>query len=610
MNASAADGTGVGPASRVGFAIALVGFLVVVPGGPTWTSGDASIALYLERTATAPLYGLLGTLAAYLPFGEPGFRVGILDAVLAAIAIAGVMRSARALLPKDPIAGIVAALLLAVAPGFREAAGPALLATAGCTWTLAFVIELARADESTPTSIGLAALGCTAIVVGSAPWLGLGLAIAVAAIAARTMPSTILAIALGAIGVTITALWSTAVGRLPGANPGLVALVDAGRGAGAVALGAGLLGIAFGAATRLPLASRVALVAGIAVVHAIVTGRDATSALAILTVGAAVIPVAVLRASGSTRRHLVVACAGIPLVGAAIAIGPTLAASDPGDAPSRLATDVIGQLPPGPGVIVPTRATVWTAINYEQTVSGARPDLALAPFTSTAPRDLFVADALRSDRIVGSDVPSFERIDPLRSLPRGRGFEMLAKPPALVASVLPPPTYATRTGEIEGTLLAIARGRYEAIHGRLDAAARAVGLAGTPTSRFRAADLAMLSTTAPSSVRPAMFAFIPSLEHPRPGPWMLDLFGDDLAWVAGLDGDLKRAPQAPRERKLHALWRQIWSGELAPDAPEIAALGPEALRATREMLETLKHPSIAERSGSKSSPTPTPAPTP
>ena len=52
----------------------LVVFLLGAPGGPTWSGGDASLAIYLERTAAAPLYGLLAQVAAYLPFGEPGFR--------------------------------------------------------------------------------------------------------------------------------------------------------------------------------------------------------------------------------------------------------------------------------------------------------------------------------------------------------------------------------------------------------------------------------------------------------------------------------------------------------------------------------------------------------
>lgn len=562
--------------SRAVLALPLLVFLVGAPGA-TWAPGDASLAVYLERTAAAPLYGLLATVAAYLPVGEPAFRLGLLDALLAAIAIAGIVRAASVLLPKDPVAGVIAAILVAITPALRDAAGPAILAAAAAVWTLAFLLEHARDGRA-----GLAALASATIVVGSAPWLGVALLVVVIALVKRSVAGRTLAIALAVVGASIAALWSTAIGRLPDVAPALGPLVEAGRGAGAVALGAGLLGTAFGAATALPLASRLALVAGIVAVGVIVTGRDATSALVVLGVGAAAIPAAILRASGATRRHAVAAAAGVPLVLAAILAGPRWGSNDPGDAPARLANDVIGRMPPGPGIVLPTRTTTWAAIHYAQTVAGVRPDLALAPFP---PTDLMAADALRADRIVGSDVPAFGRVDPTRSFPRGRGFQFLATPPELVAPVPAPAHYATAVGATEATLLALARARFEAGNGRLDAAARAAGLVGGERPRFAAADLALLATTAPSRARPAMFGFVPPLDHTHPGPWMLELFGDDLAWVAGVD--VPRVEQ-PRERALHALWRDIWLGKRTADDPQIAALGPSAVDATREMLAALR----------------------
>jgi hypothetical protein len=101
------------------------------------------------------------------------------------------------------------------------------------------------------------------------------------------------------------------------------------------------------------------------------------------------------------------------------------------------------------------------------------------------------------------------------------------------------------------------------------------------TDRFGAADLAILSTTAPS--RPAFFGFIPELDKLPPGRWLLDLLGDDLAWSAGIDTP---SVDAPRERRLHGLWRSLWRGEISRDDAAITALGPAAVRATDELIAT------------------------
>ena len=71
-----------------------------------------------------------------------------------------------------------------------------------------------------------------------------------------------------------------------------------------------------------------------------------------------------------------------------------------------------------------------------------------------------------------------------------------------------------------------------------------------------------------------------------PGPWLLDVFGDDLAWVAGID---VKPVESPMPRKLHALWREIFLGTKKPDDPAIAALGPRAVAATNEMIKELVH---------------------
>ena len=68
----------------------------------------------------------------------------------------------------------------------------------------------------------------------------------------------------------------------------------------------------------------------------------------------------------------------------------------------------------------------------------------------------------------------------------------------------------------------------------------------------------------------------------RPG--VCDTFGDDRAWVAN-------PPQAEpplgvaMPRRLHALWRKIFIGQIKPDDAQIAALGSAAVAATVELVK-------------------------
>jgi len=204
------------------------------------------------------------------------------------------------------------------------------------------------------------------------------------------------------------------------------------------------------------------------------------------------------------------------------------------------------------------------------------------PMAATA-SDALVADALRAKQLAVADVPAFGRLDPTRALARGRGFELRGDKPEIVDAPPEPARYGSAIGERQAIALAISRGRYEAGNGRLDAAARAAGL----TARFGAAELAMLATTAPTRERPALFGFLPRLDDPELGSWRLELFGDDLAWVAGIE---QPRVDAPPSRKLHGLWRELLSGRRTADDPEIAALGPGAVAATRELLAAMQPP--------------------
>jgi hypothetical protein len=563
------------------FAVAMVVLVVGAGGGPGWdlASGHAVLAAQLARTSSAPLYGLLADAFAQLPFGEPGFRLGILGAVLGALTLAGVIAAARGVLPKDPYAGAIGVVLLVLAPPFRDAAGfatPTLLAACGAVW--AFAGAAAHAREPSTRRIAIALVG-VAGVIGSAPWLGLALGIAIVGWLARGKARRDhLAIGCGAIGLAMIAWSLGALGGLPDLDPSLTAMVGAtGRGAAAIVIGTGLLGAAFGAATGLGPARWLALVIAILAAHAITVDHAAEPLLALLAVGCAIVPSAVGKLMPE-RGVLVVVGAAAPLVIAALVTGPAFGVDDPDDAPARLATDVIGDAPSGPGLVVATSGTTWSAINYAQAVAGVRPDLALVPPVAPTVADVLVADALRAKQLAVADVAAFGRLDLALAIPRGRGFELVAAPPGHAYAPPAPASYPSAIGERQAVALAIARARYEAINGRLDAAARAAGL----TERFGAAGLAMLATTAPTRERPALYGFLPRLADPDTGTWPLDLFGDDLAWVAGIEQPLVTAPPS---RRLHGLWRELLSGQRTADDPEIAALGPAAVAATKELTK-------------------------
>jgi hypothetical protein len=387
----------------------------------------------------------------------------------------------------------------------------------------------------------------------------------------------ILAPALFGVGAMMVLVWLGALGSLPAAQPDLGAVVAAaGRGAGAIVVGAGILGIAFAAITNLAGARWLAAAIGLAAAHAIAVDHEPITVLALLALGCAVIPSGVVRAVGSTNRHAVAGVVGIPLVGAALLTGPAFGVDDPGATPARLASDLTNGLPAGPGAFIATRAPTWATIEYAQRIAGVRPDLPLAPPLGELDADAVADRLVRGGLIAGADTFAFGRRDPRFAYPRSRGFQLLGAAPSAVAPILVPPRYASTIGAEEAIRLQLERGRYEAVHGRLGAAARCTGLA---SSRFGAADLAILSTTAPS--RPAMFGFIPALDDQPPGDWMLQLFGDDLAWTAGID---ELAVLVPRERKLHSLWRAMWRGEIKRDDPAILSLGPAAIAATDQML--------------------------
>ncbi|MEO8842193.1 MAG: hypothetical protein ABI591_05270 [Kofleriaceae bacterium] len=558
-------------------AVAFVSLVMAASGGAGWaaTSTRAVLAARLDHSAGAPLYDVFAGVAALIPVGEPAFRLQLLGALLGALTLAGVVAAGRELLGNA--AGLIGAALLVVAPPFREAlATPEVLAACGTVWAIAFVI---RKQPSVRATVAMCAL-----VIGSAPWLGVALTIGAAVWLGRSKqrrPEIV--IAVGAIGALIVVLWFDALGSFPGVRVSLAAAVAvSGRGAGAVVIGAGLLGISFGAVTKLASAPLVAAVAAIVAIHEVVVGSSGIAMLAVFAIGASIVAAAIARMvvselTGWKRDAAVLAC-GAPLLIAAVAMG--VATDDPRDTPRRLVADLIDQVPAGPGTFIATRTPAWFALQYEHTVAGSRPDLALAPLLPPQRADVIAAEALRAHQIVAADAVAFGRLDETRARPRGRGFQLLGDPPDRATPIEPPADYASALGADEALALAIERAEHEAASGRLAAAARALGL----QHRFGAADLAVLSATVATADRPALFGFLPIGVRSAA---TLDVFGDDLAWIANIP--LADPPiTAPMPKRLHGLWRKILIGTLKPDAPDIAQLGSGAVEATNAMMTALR----------------------
>ena len=300
--------------SRAVFALGLVLLLLAV-GSSSWATEPAVLAARSVHTRAAPLYGIVASAFVLLPAGEPSFRLGVLDALLGAALLAGVVHAVRALLPKQPpLVALVGVVLLLVAPAFRDAAafaGPAMLAGAGTVWLLVAVL----ADRRAPSQRSyLSALACAAIVAGAAPWLGLAWLALVVALRPRQWPNVVLV-----LGLLLALLLPRAIGELPTPS---ITVPDA-----PILVGVGVIGALFGAITGLPGARWLAL----AIVATALLGAD-IALLGLAAVAAAIVPGAVARA---VPGRYVAELAAIPIVIAGLLVGRTFTVDDPGDAPAR-----------------------------------------------------------------------------------------------------------------------------------------------------------------------------------------------------------------------------------------------------------------------------------
>lgn len=204
--------------------------------------------------------GLTGFLLAQVP---------ICSALLAAVLLAAIIAAGRGLVPKDPVAGAIAAAVFGLALPLRFA--PVASLVAACLAVAGLALGLRRRDR-------------------------LGLVVAAICIAASAFVAWGAALALGA--------------TVPAAFDPRRALAISG---GAIGVGAGLLGAGFGTLTGLPHARWLLAGCGLAVIG------DPIAFLGVVAVGIVVIPSAIVRVVGSPNRIRVALAAGAPLLAAAIA---------------------------------------------------------------------------------------------------------------------------------------------------------------------------------------------------------------------------------------------------------------------------------------------------
>ena len=612
----------------------------------------AAWSLGISHPPGQPLHALLGRALAFLPFGEIAFRVTLVSALAAALVVPGIVAAARALVPRrddddgagyDDAATLVLALLTALSPLVIEQAtrqevyAPAL---ALIVWGLAFALR----DQARPAVflLGLAAtlqpLMAAAVVVPA------GIALITAAprraprLALSLLPVALLALApilylpLRALArhpallvwgdpSTTSRLVDVVTGRAYGQNfasAGLGARVVGhalllGEGLGLGLLAAGLAGVGFGLMTRLRRAWVLALALVLALVLA--AGQKIfhpenpdihgylTPALAVLAIGAAVLPAAGARLGQKLAlpawTGLVVLAPFVGLAGVGAAGGTTFVedgGARSGDAPLLLWDATIGRVAPGPGAyLADSDHAIFPAL-YERLCAGARPDVAIAPrplFTSSwALRmidtqlpalavpfvddggrtdhllERFVFDNGRAGRVLAAEQPA--ALGPLAS-PMGRAFTVgaPASPPA------PPPIYPGGFGARVARHVALTRAAWELARGDRAAATAALGLRADPAD------------TTPTTRRPvaALLPVLPGRELFVSAPWQTDAVARDLVFLRGAAPEAT-ATDAPELRLLGA-WHTILAAP--PPAPSAAldvarALGPLAVRATARVL--------------------------
>jgi tetratricopeptide (TPR) repeat protein len=197
---------------------------------------------------------------------------------------------------------------------------------------------------------------------------------------------------------------------------------------------------------------------------------------------------------------------------------------------------------------------------------------------------------MRQGRTVGGDVASFGRLDARYAGALARAYQYLLTAADAADPARPPPDYQGRIGHRVAALVGLERAAYEVERGRLAAAARAAGIAG----RFTAEEQRALATAVERPDRPPLLPLVP--RHTRVlliDDWMIDLFAEEIAWRAGLPP--RGATGDTDEERLHARWRALLRGELAPGSPELLEGGRDAALATTRLLVALGRNDAVEK---------------
>ncbi|HUS66600.1 MAG TPA: DUF2723 domain-containing protein [Kofleriaceae bacterium] len=585
----------------------------------------------------AALAGVVAVARRLSPDPAAAVAAGVVGAALAALAPAASSNAIRA-----EVYGPVAALLLwglAAALDFiRGDARPRsfLLCAGACAAAAAFHPVIA-ASAALPMAIALA-LAARRRLLRLAPWaLALG-ALALASYAylpvrasAASTPLLVWGDPSSASGLVdlVTAVPYQSNFSLGGALVrAATGWMRAGEGTGLGLLFCGLVGLGFAAATRLRGAGTALAVAACVVAGAGL--QDALNpdlrgyllpALLVLAAGLSPLLAAALRMlpadllAGVRQRRVAIAAILAPAVAAGFLAGSSYQL-DRGDDPLRLWSDTVARMPPGPGVYFASGDHTLFAAQHERIVAGGRPDIAVVheglchdewflrhvrrllpelyvPYLDDGvkgalPERLAVSN-MRKHRPVGGDEPGFGRLMSSHARPIGRGYQYLLEPgdvpPGRAAP--PPPDFSGDIGARVAAMVGIVRADYEVQRGRLGSAARAAGI----EERLSPADRAALATARPRADRPALFVRLPRETRVLLfEPWIRDVFADDLLWQAGRP--VAPPPDdAPPERVVHAAWRAVLTGELAPGAEAILDLGPAAAAATTRVL--IEHASDA-----------------
>lgn len=649
------------------FVVASAGFAIGAAGGATWMDpgelAAASWQLGVAHPPGHPAYVMLGKLAALFPLGEIGFRISLLSSVAMGAAAASVVAVAQLLVPRERVAAALAVLLLVLAPAVVfnarrvEVYGPTLALTG---WSLWAALMVWRADRPQPRHISMMALGLgmaaaihplIAAVVGlpaaiavairlrarlarlAAPALGLGL-LALASYAllpiranAETRPELLWgdpATAGAAYDVISGAAYQKnfEIGTLGERLGGALAITA--EGPGLPLLFAGLVGLLFGAVTRLRGAGLLLAIAATTLLGAATQGHlnpDLRAymlpALMACAAGAAIAAGAVARLAGDSLPVRLAAQAvvvgGVGLFGFCGDPGPDQPSlGDPADL-AALFDQTVGAMPPGPGVYLTRGDVSLFAAFYAQMVAGDRPDIAVASIELS--RDLWFVTALdarvpelhvpfiddgragniatrmavinmRMGHPVGADVPAFGQLLPTHARPQGLGYRLGLEPgdagPGQEAR--PPPRWRGHLGHKIAHRSGWIRGQYESRRGRLGGAATAAGLAEPWVEAV---------SVVPAAGRPALLAQLPKwtpvMIHAE---WLDRLLLSNLLWRAG---GPPVAVRGPIEQKLLGIWQRMLGGDFETAEAALARLELRADEVTTRALMDLERPRLAER---------------